>query len=322
MKRQIFAAGIILSTLLLASCFNIFAILGHGDPDAFQDDTRLVKMGQAYLNNMEYELAYNSFEQALIINPANSVAREGISTAYLFWKVPLTNIIQAVIDGDYSRIGMNNLYAASRVVSTNLWHIINSDGDRVIPAQDNSINLNFFLFNTVYAAFSLIDSDNDGNILSDTNDIYTVNPDFTFSDNLPNLSNFVEVVHLVYNLSLKTNQFEILYGRSMLSLSNVQNGLTSSEALNIVTGLRTPIEGIKTELDGMLSQFSSYDTLGQFGLSNTSDVTNIIFNQGYTNYNDLIADLQSVGITNLDSVSNIFPDLTNFGSLISNMYGL
>lgn len=313
---------LILTALLNTSCFNVFALLGHGNPDTYNSEERLVKMGQAYLNNMEYEMAYDAFSQALSINPDNSTAREGVATAYLFWRVPITNVINAIIQEDYALIGMNNLYDASRVVSDNLWYIINGSADGVIPALDNSINLNFFLFNTVYAAFMLIDSDSDGSILADYDDIYTVNPDFSFSNNLPNLSNFVEVVNLVFDIAQKTNQFEILYARSMLSLSNVEGGLSSSSALEILNGLKTPIQAIKAELDGLLAQFSGYDSISQFGLADPSDVTNLIYNQGYTNFNELYADLLEVGITNLDSVTNYFPDLLDFGSLLSNMYGL
>ncbi len=320
MKRLILAASLITLTLSLGACINIFSIFNGGNVDNIENEDRLIAMGQTYLNNMQYEEAYGAFHQVLVLNPANSVAREGIATAYLFWQVPITNIIQAIISENYSLIGMNNLYNASQVVSTNLWFIINGQGDGAITALDNSVNLNYFVFNSLYATFSLIDSDNDGNILADTNDIYTVYPDFSFSNNLPDMMDFVKIAQLVHSLALKTNQFESLFSQSLFSLSNVQNGLVSSEAIAMIDSIRTPMIDIKVEMDSYLTQFNGFT---QFGYTDNYEITNLFMLSQYSNdYDALTNDLASIGITNLNDITNTFPELTNFTSILSNYYGL
>ncbi len=326
--RKLFTLYVILfMAATLSSCFNLFSLLAPTDPAEVDDVTRLMAIGDQALYDLNYDIAYDAFSKVVTIQPTNSVAIEKMCTAYLFMQIPITNVIATIISGDYSRLGLNHAYQAGSFLSEHLYKIVNDQADGVIPYDDFSVNLNFFVFNTLYAAFFIADTDNDQDIQTDTNDYFIISNDLTFAANLPNLTNdFIKSIQIINAMYDKVNSFMVLVDRSDQSLSLLSNSIHSSEGIALLTNVEAQIESIRLMIETNFSDVSNLTALSQFNLTNVSDITNLIYQSGLTNYSDFTNQMYGAGITNLEDlqsqVTNIFPDLTNLNSLISNLYGL
>ena len=329
MKLRLYAGlMIVLSFFMLTSCFNVFSLLNPGEPAQVNDISMLLSLGDGYLSSGQYTKAHDAYSQAVVLDPDNSLAIEGLCTAYIYSLIPPTNIIRALITTNYALLDLNKLYDASGFVNDKLYTIVSGAGDGVIPYDDININLNFLLFNTAYAAFIIGDSDQDGNIVQDTNDYLIFFPNLSMSNNLPNTTNFITAIEMLVTINKIIPQFTTLISRTEYSLGIIQNGVYSSLVKTEVSNLSASITAMK---DSVLSNFeyiSNLTSLAQFGIVDLYDLTNLWQNEGYmpTNYTEFTNAMALAGITNLQDMeaqlTQIFPDLTNFNDLISNYFGL
>lgn len=309
--------------LLFSSCFNIFSIFSVGEPDKITDIDRLLDLGQSHINNMEYEKAYDTYERALELEPANSIALEGICTAYIFWKIPWTNIINAVINSAYSNVNFNTLFDVGAFVSEKLYKIVDKTSDGVIPYNDENLNFNFFFFNTIYGSFYMADTDDDHNVIMDTNDYFVIYPDFSFSNRIDEVTNtFMGAITLIHNMNSRIAMFTIIIEKSEYSLDILENSVSSTEAKGYISNLSVELLAVKNTLSSNISLSSNMNTLAQFGFTNNYDITNLFADNNYTNYDDFTNELAQSGITNMDDMTNYFEDLTNFNEIVSNYFNL
>ncbi|OHD55971.1 MAG: hypothetical protein A2Y33_10960 [Spirochaetes bacterium GWF1_51_8] len=329
MKLRLFAGtAIIISFFMLTSCFNLFSLLNPGEPATVDNVPMLISLGDGYLSSGEYTKAYDAFEQAVLLDPDNSLAIEGLCTAYIYNLIPPTNIIRALITTNYALLDLNKLYSASGFVHDKLYTIVSGAGDGIIPYNDININLNFLLFNTAYAAFIIGDSDQDGDILWDTNDYLIFFPDLSMSNNLPNTTNFITAIEMLVTINAIIPQFTTLISRTEYSLDIIANSVTSSTVKAEVSNISASITSMKNSVLSNFDYVSNLTSLSQFGISSIEDLTNLWMMDGFmpTNYTDFTNAMAAAGITDLvdmeSQLTQIFPDLTNFNDLISNYFGL
>lgn len=323
----------LLFTFLFSSCFNLFSFFAPNQADEITqrvEDTEnvrtLISLGERSLSMLEYEAAFEAFSKAVSIAPTNTTAIEGMCTAYLFWNIPFTNVLFAALDGSYTNFDLNLLYDVSEMLATNLHKIYESSADGVIPDDDVNLNLNFFIFNSLYGAFYLADTDEDRDVTTDTNDFFVVYPDFTFTNQLPDTLDFVQALSLVSLVSEKLGNFTTLLNYSFDSLDTITNQLRASNTLEFVETVREPLVLVQETLISNLGDISNLTAGVQFGITNPYDITNYLESGGYTNVDVLTNALVEAGFTNmeqlLEEVEDAFPDLTNFEELLTNFYGV
>ncbi|OHD62130.1 MAG: hypothetical protein A2014_03715 [Spirochaetes bacterium GWF1_49_6] len=329
MKLRVLAVLIlIISALTMSSCFNVFSLLNPAEPAQVDSIPMLLSMGDGYLSEGEYENAYNSYARVLDLEPNNALGLEGICTAYIYWKIPPVQLIRAIISNDYSIIDMNKLYDVSWFVHDKLYQIVSSAGDGSIPYDDVNINLNFFIFNTAYAAFTLGDTDMDKNIIMDTNDYMIFYPDFSISNNLPNTTNFIAAIKMLNTIATIVPQFNILIAHSEYSLAIIESSVYSDSVKAEISNVRASIDGMKQTVLSNFETISNLTSLEQFGITNNFDLTNTWLFEGFTptNYTEFTNAMAQAGITNLadmqTELSVLLPDLTNFNLILSNYFGL
>jgi tetratricopeptide (TPR) repeat protein len=324
MKFKLSFVGYILSVFLITSCINIFSIIPGGEPETVDNVNRLLDMGEYYINQFEYEKAYRSYKRALEIEPTNSIALEGASTAYLFWKLPVTEVINAFLEGSLSNINFNTLYDVSGVISPYLYKIINQKADGAIPYNDIGLNVNFFFFNSLYGVFYLVNTSGDGNVVQNTNDLFTINPDLSISNRLDTVTNsFVDSLRLLVLLDKRIPTFDTIVARSEQSLNIVQDSMTSSTAKEMLDGIADSLGELTGFLTDSLSEIEGMTSLSHYGIDDANEITNVI-GEFYTkdDYDIFTNDLYQAGITNINDVTNYFPDLTNISDIIDDYFGL
>jgi hypothetical protein len=329
MKLKIIAVFIILiSALTISSCFNVFSLLNPAEPAQVDSIPMLLSLGDGYISQGEYQKAYDAYARVLQLDDNNALALEGISTAYLYWKIPPTQFIRAVLSNNYSLINMNTLYDVSEFVQAKLYMIVSSAGDGVIPYNDININLNFFIFNTAFAAFLLGDTDLDRNIIMDTNDYLMFYPDFSISNNLPNTTNFVQAIKMLKTIGTLVPRFNTYIAHSEYSLGIIENSVYTPEAKATVSNVRASINMVLQTVVSNFESISNLTSLSQFGLTNTYGLTNLWFFEGFspTNYTEFTNAMAQAGVSNLANMQPelmlLLPDLTNFNLVLSNYFGL
>lgn len=325
-RRVLFFYVLMILMVGLNSCFNVFSVFIPNEPESVSDIDRLMSLGESGLNSLDYESAYTAYSNVVALQPTNSLAIEGMCTAYLYSRIPLTNLIFSIIEQDYGRLGFNTIYSVSEFLASNLYRIVGGFADGVVDKNDVNMNMNFFLFNTLYAAFFVADTDEDGNVEQDTNDLFVIYDDFSFTNQLPDTTNFVEVLRLVRTINSKLGIFTTLLGRSENSLGRLTNNLYSSEVLSQISNIRGPLDEVKGLLLSNISDISNLNAISQFDIGDVSEITNILNQNGLTNIAQFTNELEEIGITNMETllqeVTNILPDLTNFSDLITNYFDL
>lgn len=324
--RKFFIVYISIFILMtLSSCFNLFSLFAPTDPAQVDDVTRLIAIGQQSLNSLDYQTAYDAFSKAYGLAPSNSVAIEGMCTAYVFLRIPITNVIGSVINGAYSNLGFNNAFGVGEFLSTYLYLIVDGKGDGVIPQDDFSVNINFFMFNTLYAAFFIADTDNDLDVQMDTNDYFLISNDLTFVAVLPDVTNnFIKTLALINAMKVKVNGFVNLIEKSEDSLLLLSNSIHSADGMSYLMSIQYQLFSIKDMIVSNFVQVSNLTAMDQFGLSDPNMITNLLFETGVTNYADFTNQMFEAGITNMSDmesmVTNMYPDLTNFNDLIDQYF--
>jgi hypothetical protein len=232
--------------LTLTSCFNLFSLLAPTDPAEVDDVTRLIAIGQQSLNELDYQTAYDAFSKAFSIAPTNSIAIEGMCTAYVFLNFQITNVIGSIVSGAYSNLGFNTAFQVGAFLSEYLYLFVDGKADGVIPQDDFSVNINFFMFNTLYAAFFIADTDNDLNVQMDTNDYFLISNDLSFTAVLPDVTNnFIQTLKLINAMRNKVNGFVNLIEKSEDSLLLLSNSIHSTEAMTYLLEIESTLFSIK-----------------------------------------------------------------------------
>jgi hypothetical protein len=291
--RGILALAILGAVLSAGGCSSAVNVFGWMAPGTNSTDVNsLIALGNSDMNKGDYTNALVCFDNALHFSPTNAQALEGASTAYIFVKVPIQNFIDAFISGgqpDYSKIGINNLYAVCSFVAPKLEMIVMGKADSGISSNDNTTLINYFVFNTLSSVLQFADMAGDGNLISNTNDI------IYFTNNSP----------LGYYINLEITN----------SIGNLTNSLLGDLTDQLVSWTNTLMSNAMSNINYLTNQIFSnlnngINTLTNNALSNFSwafNLTNVI-----TNLSN-----QAIGISNesvklsndilaLDSNSNNF----------------
>jgi hypothetical protein len=298
--RFLALSSILLSALTASCAFNIFSVFNPTDPSGVSDPNTLVAMGDDYLASLEYTNAFNCYSRAMSLAPKNSRAIDGACTSFLYMRVPMTNLIMAMVSSSFSINGWQNaIYASAAYIHTNLYKIISGQADGVIPANDVNVNLNFYFFNQIYAIFFSVDTDNDGNVVNDPNDLISIDTSYNVNENPPlvnaindigkfnsagpglNPIQALNIIPVSAALSLKYTSFTNDQAQDLVASNNVINGLATSQAkqefIQITSAFTSGMNNINTlfnsvnvalpfPLTGTLFDFTNYFQLtGAFG---------------------------------------------------------
>jgi hypothetical protein len=321
--KRIIPVFIIYILFNLTSCgVNVFSVFNPTSIDGTNDPDTLIQMGDNYMDNLDYPDAYLAFAKALRIDPKKSRALEGISTAYLYTVFSQNTIANLFTSGQsaISNIPLNPLYHVSTVIATNLIKIVTRHADGVIPYDDNSVNLNFYLFNTFYAIFNMADANNNGNISSDSNDFIIINPGLQVTNRIDtnSLTNMFMFLDAANNIEHKRLQFTNLINISTVSKNTVMNELTTTDAKKIVNMVATMLDGVITNVTNSFTNIDSMNLSNTFGLPTYDSITNLPeISNGMSNF---LSNLGLIGITNGNDITNIIPDLTNYYPFIIGYY--
>jgi len=322
-----------------SSCFNLFSSFEPSNPQYISNVDTLISMGDSELQNDKdtnnYMKAYRAYRRAVELSPTNSLAIQGMCTAYLYMKIPFTNFILAIMNKDLSKIpgGLPVLFDVSRFISTNLKKIVFGSGDQILTPNDINININFFIFNSFYSLLDFIDINENSQFLNDPDDLFTLTsinlnkPGIT--NNFWKLSNnFIETVILAGKISPKTVIFMDSLNKSELVISNT----LLSVHTKVVKGSLSNISAVITDLKFLISQQLSNINFLEGSYSNLS-FTNMLSLIGYTNSSLLDPSflitnfLASSGISNFSQISQTFSNknynITNsvqFTTFLTNIF--
>ena len=242
-----------------------FSIFNPSDPAGVQDVNSLIAIGDRYMANMDYENAYKAYSNAYVINPTNSLVIEGLCTSYLFWQIPITNVITSSISGKFESLSKNKFYNVTAFIAPKMATILKGKATSEIAANDMTISVHYFLYNTLYAVFYLADSDGDMNLQNDSNDFITfTNDGFGFSYNIPNQTNFVEVIKLMNVVNKNLKVFRAFVKESSNVLIVIQNSVSSKQAKDFVGQVTNFVFGTMKELNTQLSAFENITGTNQF----------------------------------------------------------
>ncbi len=312
---------LVIAALVFLSCsYNIFSPFNPSSPNNVNDVDTLIALGDYYLNNLDYSDAFNAYSKAMGLAPQNSRAIEGSCTSYLFMRIPVTNLILSILNKSYSIKGLKNkLFDVSTYIQAHLYTIINNQADGVIPANDVNINLNFYFFNDIYSLFFFIDTDNNGDVENDTNDLISIDDNFnpatsarlsnavSIMTNISNLINpiaLLKVVPIMVIINQKENFITNNLKRSDQAMSNVISALASDQAKQELSGITSQIGGA---INSLLSIINMFNTNYTFSLVYPPPPIPL----GVT-YNFAINPL---GLTNYYSITNSIPIYTNITAL-------
>ncbi len=347
----------------VASCgFNLFSVFNPANIDSTADVNTLISMGDNYLNNLDYTNAFKAYSKAMDLSPKNSRAIEGSCTSYLFMKISVTNLILSIISSSYTINGIKNiLYDVSDYIQTNLFTIINSEADGVIPYNDSSVNLNFYFFNTIYSVFYLADTDGNRNVESDTNDmifigdkfIPEINPyltntiDRATNVTKPNPFSLLMIIPLSRSINQRYSFFTNNINRSYISLKNVESTLTSDEAKKELNQLTIMMNDSLTNLTASISnltatnsnlQMNPMNITNYFEITNANPLyiplcfvviqdddsaTNSLAGSGYgtNDYMSFTNDMLNSGVTNANDMTNVIIGITNMFTVMTKYFG-
>jgi len=297
MKSIYLLLSSVLFLLLFSSCaINIFSVFNPANPNGVNDPNTLVEMGDMYLSELEYTNAFNCYSKAMSLAPRNSRAIDGACTAFLYMRIPETNLIIQMVSSRFSIAGMqNNLYAASSYIHTNLYKIISGQADGVIPANDVNVNLNFYFFNQLYSILFTIDTDNDGNIVNDPNDCLSIDNNLNITENpimvnalnatnllgtgpgpLLNPIATLKIIPVTAALNAKYIAFTNDQVQTALASNNVVNGLITSQARQEFNQIANTLG---TGMNNVLNMFNSLNvtisplTVTLLNLTNYFEIT-------------------------------------------------
>ncbi|MCX7883057.1 MAG: tetratricopeptide repeat protein [Brevinematales bacterium] len=317
-RKKAWGIGLV---LLLSGC-NVFSVFNTTDVSQETNVDYLLGLGEYYIQNMEYDKAYEVYSRAVDLEPENAKALEGQATAALYREVPYTNVILAIVKKDSTRISRNGLYRAAGTVCRNMLKII-SGGAKGLASNDVQVNTVFFLVGNLYAVFLELDSNGNGNVENDTKDLFILNKDFTVDNNTTNRS-FVDLAQAGIVFQKRRATILVLLSYSDVSLSNIMGQLVSEQTKNLFGSLTEGFSAIRSSVEEILAMSASATNL--LGTNNPDQVTNLIVQGGYpqnpAGYTAFTNDLAQAGITNWHEVTNAFPDLVGGLDAISNYFGL
>lgn len=339
--------------LIFSGCsLNIFSVFAPSKSENVNDLNSLIELGNASLRKADYNTALTAYEKALKIDPLNSYALEGASTAYCYKVMPVSNFIKLLTTTTKTGLGiyLNDLYSISAYSSDKLWLIVNGNADGKIGRSDLNVNISYFLFNSFQTVFSLSDTDNDRNINEDGGDLIIIRDDLSFSNKFYTITNdFLASFQILSSLKLRKLNFDRLYDRSLVSLENVVQGLKTVEMKESFSNTAVVLFIFKEELDNVLSilgldnnTFSFSNTMVSFGYTNFTpgnagpSVLLFLTNSGVTNKDQFTNSLVQSGFTDsngspsvtafTEAMTNLYPDLASssgsINSSLSNYYGL
>jgi len=304
---------------LLVGC-NVFSVFHSSDVSGETNVDYLIGLGEYYIQNMEYDKAYEVYSRAVVLDPHNAKALEGQATAALYKEVPYTNVILAVVKNDSSLISRNGLYRGGSVVCRNMLQIITGQA-RGIISNDVQVNTVFFLVGNLYAVMLELDSNGNGDVENDAGDLFVLNKDFTLENNTTNRS-FVDLAQAAMVFQERRPVISMILHYSDVSLSNIMGQLVSEETRNLFGSLTSGFSAIRASIEEILDMSASVTNL--LGTGNPDEVTNLIGVGGYGpgDYATFTNDLAQVGVTNWLELTNSFPDLVGGLDAISNYFGL
>ncbi len=305
--------------LLLAGC-NVFSVFNITDPAQETNVDYLLGLGEYYIQNMEYDKAYQVYSRAVELEPDNAKALEGQATAALYRQVPFTNVVLAIVKNNSSLIPRNGLYRAAGIVSSNMLTIMQGKA-RGLESNDVQINTVFFLVGNLWAVFLELDSNGNGNVENDTKDLFILNQDFTIENNTTNRS-FVDLAQAGLTFQKRRPLIMSLLDSSDIALSNILGELQSDQTREFFASLTAGFSTIRSSVEEVLQMSGSVTNL--LGTDNPDIITNLISGGGYSSgdYDTFTNDLASIGITNWLELTNSFPDLAGGLDGISNYFGL
>ncbi|NPV39048.1 hypothetical protein BREVNS_0693 [Brevinematales bacterium NS] len=321
MKRIKGHVGGLLVAFLLAGC-NVFSIFNTTDVSKETNVDYLLGLGEYYIQNMEYDKAFEVYSRAVELEPGNAKALEGQATAALYREVPYTNVILAIVKNDSTLLSRNGLYRAGGIVSSNMLKIIQGKA-KGLASNDVQINTVFFLVGNLYAVFLELDSNGNGNVESDGGDLFILNSDFTVDNNTTNRS-FVDFAQAGVVFQNRRPVISTLLTYSDVALSNIMGQLISEQTRSLFGSLTEGFSAIRSSVEEILTMSEFATNL--LGTNNPDEVTNLIVQGGYpqtpAGYAAFTNDLAQAGITNWLEVTNAFPDLVGGLDAISNYFGL
>lgn len=324
--KSFFNVFLFILALAFSGCSaNIFSYLNPTNPDLVNDANVLVAMGDNYVNKLDYTNAYRAYTRALLFAPKNSRAMEGASLAYIYMHFTFNELFTCIMSGSFTSLGANGFYKVSRVATQNLMNIVIGNSDGVIPANDVNDNLNFFIFCGYYAVFYLIDSDNDGDIDSDTNDYIIMDSNFITSNrvfevigtNLIN-SNMVPIIGMANTFyHIKRVGYTNMRYWSDRSLGIIGSSLYNTNTLEVVKKISNVFVTYDTNFDTF---FKFFETNSLVDLIGGGDPTNLMFFFN-TNYDVFTNQVYLEGMWPPSDISNAMPDMTNIYPILTNYYG-
>jgi len=344
-------------TVLLYSCgvsiFEIFSPKSASDTDNVQT---LVELGNAKLREGDYEGAYNAFDKVLKIQPDNSYALEGISTAYLGMKLSFEKIIELLSQKTNKNFGeiILTLYDVSGFVYDKISKIVENKADGKISPQDVNVNFTMLIFGTFYGVFHLADTDGDRNIRNDSDDVIIIKDNLEIEENVGSITtNFFGTLKLLKNLCDRLDEFDTIFSTVFKAKNNLYNNFENENIKQIVSNIGDNLTSVKTNMDVILDRLavdtninriqfvkmlgnSSITNLGEFFYDIVDDVLLLYMtNSGVTDYDTFTKLVYYAGYTNnrgeattksfTENLTNYFPDLgpayTNIYQTLTNYYG-
>ncbi|MFN3659899.1 MAG: tetratricopeptide repeat protein [Brevinematales bacterium] len=321
MKRVFWCLAGIVMVFCLGGC-NVFSVFNTTDVSKETNVDYLLGLGEYYIQNMEYDKAFEVYSRAVELEPENAKALEGQATAALYREVPYTNVVLAIVRNDSTLISRNGLYRAGGMVSSNMLKIIQGKAKGLV-SNDVQINTVFFLIGNLYAVFLELDSNGNGSVENDTGDLFVLNRDFTVDNNTTNRS-FVALARAGMVFQSRRPVISMLLTYSDVSLSNIMGQLVSEETRSLFGSVTTGFSAIRSSVEEILAMSASATNL--LGTGNPDEVTNLIVQGGYSQdpagYTAFTNDLAQAGITNWVEITNAFPDLVGGLDAVSNYFGL
>lgn len=312
--------------LAVSACSaNIFSYLNPTDPGVVNDVNILVAMGDNYVNKMDYTNAYAAYSRAVALDPRNSRAMEGSALAYIYMHYTFNQIFTCIMNHDFTSLGANGFYKVSREVTRNLINIVNGNSDGVIPSTDVNDNLNFFIFCGYYSVFYLIDTDNDGDIDSDTNDYIIMDSNYVTSNrvfdviatNLTN-RNMVPIIGMAYTFNhIKKTGYTNLRYWSDRSLGILSSSLYNASTLAIINQMSNIFVNYDTNFGTFFSFFETNKLIDMIGGGDPTNLTLFFTND----YDVFINQVYLEGIWPPSAITNAMPDMTNVYPILQTNYG-
>ncbi|URA10694.1 tetratricopeptide repeat protein [Thermospira aquatica] len=309
----------VMFVFFLSGC-NVLSVFNITDPTKETNVEYLLGLGEYYIQNMEYDKAYQMYSRAVELEPDNAKALEGQATAALYKEIPFTNVVLAIVKNNSTLIPQNGLYRAAGLISSNMLTIMQGKA-KGLDSNDVQINTVFFLIGNLWAVFLELDSNGNGNVENDTRDLFILNQDFTIENNTTNRS-FVDLAQAGITFQRRRPLIINLLDYSDIALSNILGQLQSEQTREFFASLTSGFSAIRSSVEDVLQMSGSVTNL--LGNNDPDSITNLIGEGGYApgDYTTFTNDLASIGITNWLELTNSFPDLGGGFDAISNYFGL